>query len=158
MRLTSRGGRNRWLRNAIKLALGANWLESMTAVIRRRPRLVITTALPGLGFWVLVLTALFDIAWLVTWSLIAIRYRFSLAIFLASFPVLKWLLLLAANHSGHTSRNDPAPVPAAIPPPSAFWQHSTVAVQPGFGSEEPSHHNLGERGPGEDVFRVLVQD
>jgi hypothetical protein len=146
MHQTSPIGWTRRLRQSIEVLLvRADWLTSTFAAIRRRPRPDLTFALPGSRFWLLLGSALFDAAWLALWSVVAIRYQSRLALFPASFPVLKWLLLLIAcqpAESGPLEQSDAQ----AMPEPSGVFRQPTPATdQLDFDIEDPRQHWMGER-------------
>jgi hypothetical protein len=84
--------------------------EAVEGLDRRKPVL----SFPDMQSWLLMGSLLFDVAWLGVCLLVAMRYHAALAIVLASFPVLKWLLLLVARHSGQEGRSV-QPEPLAAP-------------------------------------------
>jgi hypothetical protein len=89
----------------------------------------ITLDLFKFSFWPLALSALFDAIWLVAWTFIAIRSKVPVAMFLASFPILKWMLLLVAEHSGHPIRSENSALQPASNSPSEYWQTSAMNDQ-----------------------------
>ena len=97
-------GWTRSLRSGIELLVSADWLTAATAAIRRGPRPELAFVLPGWRFWLLLVSALFDMAWLAAWALIAVRFQSCAAVFFASLPVLKWLLFLVAQTAAGEQR------------------------------------------------------
>jgi hypothetical protein len=136
----------RRLRQSIDVLLvRADWLTSTLAAIRRRPHLDLTFALPGSRFWLLLGSALFDAAWLAVWSVVAIRYQSRLALFPASFPVLKWLLLLVARQPAESGPLE-QPDAQSMPEPSGVFRQPTPATdQPDFDIDDPRQHWMGDR-------------
>ncbi len=143
---SSRAWTRRLRRDFAFLLIRGDWLTRTTESIRRRPRLDLTFAFPGSQFWLLVVSALFDTAWLAAWSLVAIRYHSCLAVFLASFPVLKWLLLLVARQPAASSRLEQTAAQAVTEPSSVSQQSPTTTESPEFISVNPRQHWVGEHG------------
>jgi hypothetical protein len=146
MHLTSPRRWTRCLRRGIELLLvRADWLGSATAAIRRRPRPELAFAVPGWRFWLLLVSAFFDIAWLAAWFLVAVRFQSWVAIFFASFPVLKWMLLLVARQPAESGRVEEPVAHANTEPASVFRQPRPATGQPGFETENPRHLWMGDR-------------
>jgi hypothetical protein len=138
MPLTGPRGWIRFLRSGIELMLvRADWLTTATTAIRRRPRPELTYAVPGWQFWLLLASALFDIAWLAAWSLVAVRFQSRVAIFFASFPVLKWLLLLVARQTAASNHVEEPIAQAMTDSTGVFRQATPVTEQASFETETP---------------------
>ena len=73
-------------------------------------------------FWLLLGCATFDCAWLAAWLLVAMHFHSSLAIILASFPVLKWLLLLVARQPAENQQLDQSKRTTAVTERSGVFQ------------------------------------
>ena len=115
--------------------------------------------MPGWQFWLLlVASALFDIAWLAAWSLVAVRFQSWLAIFFASFPVLKWLLLLVARQPAEEARIEEPAATAMTQPSNVFRQPAPVTEQPGFEPENPRQHWVATGTLSRITFSGAVQE
>lgn len=128
-----------------RLFVRADWLANAVMMVRRRPRLELTLALPGREFWLLLVSALFDTAWLAIWTLVAIRYHSYLAMFLASLPVMKWLLLLVARQPGERGRLEQPAVQTASESSPHCRPLAADDEMPGFLGEDSGQNWIGER-------------
>jgi hypothetical protein len=122
MRLNGPPGSAGRLRNGFTLFfVRADWISSVASIIRRGLHPELRIAPPGPQFWLLLCSAIFDSVWLAGWLIIAIRFHFPIGIFFASFPVLKWLLLLVARQPGESETiQEPLSATVKVEPTSVF--------------------------------------
>jgi hypothetical protein len=126
MQLTRPQGFTSRLRNSIGFLFArVDWVSSTAAALRRRPRPKLSTALRGSRFWLLLGCAMFDTAWFAIWVLVAIRFHSAFAVFLASFPVLKWPLFLVAREPAQFARREQPSAAREMAEQSGVFQESS---------------------------------
>jgi hypothetical protein len=126
MRLTRPPGlTSRVWQSVGSLFVRADWVSSTASTLRKRPRSQRSIAHHGSEFWLLLACAIFDTGWFAIWLMVAVRFHSYLAVFLASFPILKWLLLVVAREPARVVRREQPSTARAMPDQSGVFQESS---------------------------------
>ena len=126
MRLTRPPGlTSRVWKSVGSLFVRADWVSSTASALRERPRPQRSIAHRGSEFWLLLACAIFDTGWFAIWLMAAVRFHSLLAVFLASFPILKWLLLVIAREPARVVRREQPSTARVMPEQSGVFQESS---------------------------------